>query len=99
MRKDIEGMWNRIADILDKHATPSDFALFNEVLEELVKTAEERQQVIELMAKDIAENKLDEDICRQVKDPKKEKCYAYNYAENACRDCVIEYYEKKARGE
>ena len=51
------------------------------------------------MAKDIAENKLDEDICRQVKDPKKEECYAYIYDDKACSDCVIEYYEKKARGE
>lgn len=94
----IEEMWNRIADILAKNATPSDFALFNEVLGGLVETAEEQQQVIMLMAKDIAENKLDEDICRQVKDPKKEECYAYIYDDNACSDCVIEYYEKKARG-
>ena len=92
-------MWNRIADILSKHATPSDFALFNEVLGGAVETVEEQQIIIQLMAKDIAENKLDEDICRQVKDPKKEECYAYIYDDKACIDCVIEYYERKAKGE
>lgn len=64
----------------------------------LKRKIEEQEKIIKLMAKDIAENKLDEDICRQVKDPKKEECYAYVYDEKACIDCVIEYYEKKARG-
>lgn len=99
MEEDIKGMWDRIADILDKYATPSDFALFNEVLEELVKTTEEQQIIIGLMAKDIAENKLAEDICRQLRDPKKEECYAYMHDENACFDCVMKYYEKKVKGE
>lgn len=68
------------------------------LLAKYFKKIEEQEKIIELMAKDIAENKLDEDICRQVKDPKKEECYAFQYDENACSDCVIEYYEKKARG-
>ena len=67
--------------------------------EELLDSIIEQQKIIELMAKDIAENKLDEDICRQVKDPKKEECYAYIHDDNACSDCVIEYYKKKAKGE
>lgn len=58
---------------------------------------EEQQKIIELMAKDIAEHKIDEDICRQVKDPNNEDCYDTLYYDNACSDCVIEYYEKKAR--
>lgn len=99
MEEDIERMWERIADVLYKHATLSDFTLFNQVLDQLVKTSEEQQIIIGLMAKDIAEHKLDEDICRQVKDPKKEDCYAHIYDDNACSDCVIEYYEKKAKGE
>ena len=49
------------------------------------------------MAKDIAENDFNEDICRQLRDPKKEECYAYIHDENACFDCVMKYYEKKAR--
>lgn len=65
--------------------------------ENLINKYKEQEKIIELMAKDIAENKLDEDICRQVKDPKKEECYAYIHDDNACFDCVIEYYEKKAR--
>ena len=67
--------------------------------ERLINKYKEQEKIIKLMAKDIAENKLDEDICRQVKDPKKEECYAYIYDDNACSDCVIEYYEKKARDE
>lgn len=65
--------------------------------ERLINKYKKQEKIIELMAKDIAENKLDEDICRQVKDPKKEECYAYMHDDNACSDCVIEYYEKKAR--
>jgi hypothetical protein len=64
-------------------------------LEEVIKESEELDKIIELMAEDIAENKLDEDICRKVKDPKKEDCYGNMYGE--CKCCVIEYYEKKAK--
>ena len=64
-------------------------------LEEVIKESEELDKIIELMAEDIAENKLDEDICRKVKDPKKEDCYGNMYG--VCKCCVIEYYEKKAR--
>ncbi len=55
---------------------------------------EEKQKIIELMAKDIAENKFDEDICRQIKIdgiicPDENK---------KCENCVIVYYENKVRG-
>ena len=70
-----------------------------QAIENLINKYKKQEKIIELMAKDIAENKLNEDICRQIKDPKKEECYAYQYNENACSDCVIEYYEKKAKGE
>lgn len=66
-------------------------------LEEVIKESEELDKIIELMAEDIAENKLDEDICRKVKNPKKEDCYGNMYGE--CKCCVIEYYEKKAKGD
>ena len=68
-------------------------------IENLINKYKEQEKMIELMAKDIAENKLDEDICRQVKDSKKEDCYAPIYDDNACSDCVIQYYEKKAKGD
>lgn len=60
---------------------------------------EDKEAIIKLMAKDIAENKLDEDICSKVKSPKKEECDCYADMYDACYGCVIEYYEKKAKGE
>ena len=58
---------------------------------------EVQEKIIELMAKDIAENKLDEDICSKVRNPEKEECDCYADMYDACYGCVIEYYEKKAR--
>lgn len=60
---------------------------------------EDKEAIIKLMAKDIAENKLDEDICRKVRSPEKEECDCYADMYDACYGCVIEYYEKKAKGE
>jgi predicted RNase H-like nuclease (RuvC/YqgF family) len=67
----------------------------NRAIENLLNKYKEQEKIIELMAKDIAENKLNEDICAQVKDPKKVDCYGFQYG--ACYGCVIEYYEKKAK--
>ena len=93
MAQAIENLINKCKeqerDIRDTHILIAKYSQKNE----------EQEKIIELMAKDIAENKLDEDICRQVKDPKKEECYAYMHDENACSDCVMEYYKKKAREE
>ena len=74
---------------------------FFEKLENLINKYKEQQQVIQLMAKDIAENKLDENICRKMKNSTAEEddCYFYIYVDTACRDCVIEYFKKKAKGE
>lgn len=57
----------------------------------------ELNKIIGEMAKDIAENKLDEDICRKVKNKTSDKddCYGDDY--DMCKDCVIEFYKKKAR--
>ena len=64
----------------------------------LKRKIKEQEKIIELMAKDIiVKNKLDEDICIQVKNLKKIECYACTYDGKDCSDCVIEYYEKKAR--
>ena len=68
-------------------------------LQNLINKNKEQEKIIELMAKDIVENKLDEDICIQVKNLKKEECYACTYDGKDCSECVIEYYEKKAKGE
>ena len=56
----------------------------------------ELKRIIDLMAKDIAENDIDEDICRKVKNKTSEEddCYGDDY--DMCKDCVIEFYKKKA---
>ena len=45
----------------------------------------------------IAENDIEEDICRKVKNKTSEKddCYGDDY--DMCKDCVIEFYTKKVR--
>ena len=59
----------------------------------------ELNKIIDLMAKDIAKNDIDEDICRKVKNKTSEKddCYGDDY--DMCKDCVIEHYKKKVRDE
>ena len=71
----------------------------NQAIENLINKYKEQEKMIELMAKDIAENKLDEDICSKVRSPEKEECDCYANMYDACYGCVIEYYEKKAKGE
>ena len=70
-----------------------------QAIEKLISKNKEQEKIIELMAKDIAENKLDEDICRKVKNKTSEKddCYGDDY--DMCKDCVIEFYKKKASEE
>lgn len=68
-----------------------------EAIENLINKNKELEKMVELMAKDIAENDIDEDICRKVKNIKSEKndCYGDDY--DMCKACVIEFYKKKAR--
>ena len=54
---------------------------------------EEQEKITELMAFDIAKSDFDEDICRQMK---KDEFWCGSTDEE-CKNCVIEYYEKKAR--
>ena len=64
-------------------------------IKRMVRLEQLNYKIIKIMAKDIAENKLDEDICRKVKNPAKEDCYGDDY--DMCKDCVIEFYKKKVR--
>ena len=66
--------------------------LYNAV-DELINKNKEQQKIIELMAKDIAEKDIDEDICKKV--GKNPFCDEYG-EESKCVECVIEYYKKKA---
>lgn len=66
-------------------------------IENLINKNKELEKMIELMAKDIAENDIDEDICSKVRSPEKEECDCYADMYDACYGCVIEYYEKKVR--
>ena len=61
----------------------------------LINKNKELEKMVELMAKDIAENDIEEDICRKVKNKTSEKddCYGDDY--DMCKDCVIEFYTKK----
>ena len=68
-------------------------------IKRMVRLEQLNYKMIKLMAKDIAENKLDEDICSKVRSPEKEECDCYADMYDACYGCVIEYYEKKAKGE
>ena len=68
-----------------------------QAIESLINKCKEQEKMIEMMGKDIADYKLDKDICRQVKDPANEDCYTTLYYDDDCSDCVIEYYKKKAR--
>ena len=58
--------------------------------------ANEYRKMIELMAKDIAHNGFDEDICRAFK--QEDRTWVCNDDRN-CARCIIEYYKKEARGE
>ena len=58
--------------------------------------ANEYRKMIELMAKDIAHNGFDEDICRAFK--QEDRTWECNDDRN-CARCIIEYYKKEARGE
>ena len=66
-------------------------------IENLINKNKELEKMVELMAKDIAENDIEEDICRKVKNKTSEKddCYGDDY--DMCKDCVIEFYKKKVR--
>jgi hypothetical protein len=61
---------------------------------QLKNKIKEQEKIIKLMAQDIAENDIDEDICKKV--GKNPFCDEYG-EESKCVECVIEYYEKKAR--
>lgn len=71
----------------------------NTAIRNLINKNKELEKIVELMAKDITENDIDEDICRKVKNKTSEKddCYGDDY--DMCKDCVIEFYKKKASEE
>lgn len=64
-----------------------------QAIKNLINKYKEQEKIIELMAKDIAEKDIDEDICKKV--GKNPFCDEYG-EESKCVECVIEYYKKKA---
>ena len=64
------------------------------VIVEHIEKNKEQEKMIELMAKDIANNDFDEDICRTMK---VDEIWCGS-TDNECKNCVIEYYKKKASG-
>ena len=62
----------------------------------LINQKREQEKIIDLMAEYISGTDTDEDICKKV--GQKQLCD--EYGENSkCKECVIEYYEKKAKGD
>ena len=66
-------------------------------IEVLKNKLEIRGKAIDLMAEDISNSDIDEDICRQYT-TKEKRCTEGNNADE-CIDCIKQYYFKKARGE
>ena len=66
-------------------------ARLNEYAEDIAK----RDKVIDLMARMLNSNDIDEDICRQV--GKDMNCNEYTKEEN-CIKCIKEYFYKKVEG-
>lgn len=61
-------------------------------------TIDKLYKIIDLMAQDIANSSIDEDMCRQYK--MKDDCYVdcyKDYDNTACVECVKIYYYKKVK--
>ena len=54
---------------------------------------EEQEKIIELMKEYIFKEYISPEICSK---HTAEDCYADIYDENACRECIIDYFKKKA---
>ena len=66
---------NAIENLINKNKKlEKDVKQHKKYIKRMVRLEQLNYKIIKLMAKDIAENKLDEDICRKVKDPAKEDC-------------------------
>lgn len=62
----------------------------------LINQKREREKIIDLMAEYISGTDTDEDICKKVGQNK----LCDEYGENSkCKECVIEFFRKKAKGE
>ena len=64
------------------------------LIEKQQEQLQEKDKVIDIIAKYLVKNSdLDTDICSK----RTTDCYADMYEDNACEECVIEYFTKKAR--
>ena len=72
------------------------------LLDELIELKDVRaknkelEKIIELMNEYIVNECISPKICSK---HTAEDCYADIYDDNACRECVLEYFKKKAKGE
>ncbi len=98
MEEDIKIIKNHYV-FTTNHVLDDENKRFKQAIENLINKNKELEKMVELMAKDIAKNDIDEDICRKVKNKTSEKddCYGDDY--DMCKDCVIEFYKKKASEE
>lgn len=61
--------------------------------DELIKIVQDKDKIIDLMAKMINNHDIDEDICKQM-GQKGENCNEFE-EEQVCIDCIKQYFENK----
>ena len=67
-----------------------------QAIENLINKYKEQEKIIELMNEYILNEYISPEICNK---HTPEDCYADIYDDNACRECVLDYFRKKAKGE
>lgn len=92
MEEDMIKIAENLGYIVGKHGGKKEVELLNT----LINMLKFQEKIIGLMAKDIAHDGFDEDICRAFIQEK--RTWECNDDRN-CTRCIIEYYEKKAKGE
>ena len=67
----------------------------DEYVEQLKKESQEKDKIIDLMAEQINNYDIDEDVCEQM--GKKANCNEFEDTEK-CKECIKQYFENKANG-
>lgn len=65
-----------------------------DTIKSLISEHKELEQMVNIMAEDIAHDGFDEDVCRAYK--QEDRTWECNDDEN-CKKCILRYYEKKAK--
>lgn len=83
---------------VEKAQSEKEIKLLRQAVEIQQLKIDKQEKIINAMAKDIINQNIDEDICRQYK--MNDDCYADICDDNtACIECIKQYYEKKVSEE